>query len=216
MGKDFCSRKSKSDFFETPYSMTEQFLEVEKFDYNKTVLEPASGDLAIFKVLSDIGFLPIHGDLKYGFDFLKRDSILAYNNKPFDYIITNPPFSKWDKFVNKAKDIAIEKFAFLGKIEFLVGIDRFINNIYKDRDYPLTKIYIFTRQINLSFMETYPKLREDGKYPCGMYNMGWFVFERNRFMDKNTLNVTYKKFIPDPPIIKWIDNNKYILRKKDL
>ena len=52
-GKDFFLRKSKSDFFETPYSMTWQLLENEKFDYNKSILEPACGNGAIVDILND-------------------------------------------------------------------------------------------------------------------------------------------------------------------
>ena len=37
--------------FETPYSMTEQLLEKEKFHKNKQTFEPACGNMAIMKVL---------------------------------------------------------------------------------------------------------------------------------------------------------------------
>jgi hypothetical protein len=241
MGKAFFSRKSKSDFFETPYSMTEQLLENEKFDYDKTVLEPASGELAIFNVLSDKGFLPIHGDIKNGFDFLKRENITIFENKPFDYIITNPPFSLWDKFVEKAKEVAIEKFAFLGRLEFLTGLKRHEENMYYDSEYPLTKVYYFIRKVNLSFFDKeeelkriesmidghqetdnlyykkleeikkkidYPCLREDGKYPTGMYHYCWFIFEKiNNWQCNNILRNTIPRIIP-------INNHKYILNKK--
>lgn len=209
MGKDFFSRKVNSDFFETPYSMTEQLLENEKFDYNKTVLEPASGKLAIFNVLSDKGFLPIHGDIKNGFDFLKKENITEFENKPFDYIITNPPYSLWDQFVQKAKQIAIEKFAFLGRLEFLTGIKRFNEGLYFDPNYPLTKVYIFVRKVNLTFTNDYLELREDGKYPAGMYHYAWFIFESKYYFERNFLPPKYT-------IIKWINNQKYILHKEDI
>jgi hypothetical protein len=239
-GKDFFSRKRKDDNVYTPYSMAEQLLENEKFDYNRSVLEPASGVLAIFNVLSDKGFLPIHGDIKNGFDFLKKENITAYENKPFDYIITNPPYSLWDEFIQKAKEIAIEKFAFLGRLEFLTGISRYNNKIYSDPNYPLTKVYIFVRKVNLSFFNkeketqnyfdsvkpncgydgnklkeierriNYPELREDGKYPAGMYHYAWFIFESKYYFERNFLQQ------PKYPIIKWINNQKYILHKEDI
>jgi hypothetical protein len=235
MGKDFFSRKSKSDFFETPKSMTNQLLENEKFDYNKTVLEPACGNRAIRDILYkkfNLGNIQSF-DINFGFDFLKWDA-------KFDYIITNPPFSLWDEFVEKAKDQAIEKFAFLGRLEFLTGISRYNNKIYSDSNYPLTKVYLFTRKVNLTFFDkekeiqnffdsvrpncdydgnklkeierriNYPELREDGKYPAGMYHYAWFIFESKYYFERNFLQQ------PKYPIIKWINNQKYILHKEDI
>lgn len=213
-GKDFFSRKSKSDEFETPYSMTEQLLENEKFDYeNKDCLECASGNNAIVNVLSkyfEQNSL-IYYDIKHNIDFFKE-------YKKYDYIITNPPYSYWDEFVKKAKDISTKKFAFLGRLEFLTGIDRFKNNLYYDSDYPLTKIYLFVRKVNLCFTDRdikklqkheiyYPELRENGKYPAGMYHYAWFIFEKSRI--KLDLSI-----LPYPQI-KMINNDPYILRKEN-
>jgi hypothetical protein len=198
-GKDFFSRKSKSDFFETPYSMTEQLLINEKFNYNKKILEPAMGHGAILKILRKCTLNTYGNDISTGKSFFKEE------NK-FDYIITNPPFSLWDEFIKKAKTVAIEKFAFLGRLEFLTGLKRFNENIYFDPEYPLTKIYLFVRKVNLSFSEeAYPKLREDGKYPAGMYHYAWFIFEKCNGYEFIKNNI---------PVLKMINNNPYILRKE--
>lgn len=211
MGKDFFSRKAKSDFFETPYSMTEQLLENEKFDYDKDVLEPACGNGAIINVLSnnfkDIGYID---------KYIKRKSVInqdfIVDEMPkYNYIITNPPFSLWDEFIQKAKHIATEKFAFLGRLEFLTGIKRFNENMYDDPKYPLTKIYLFTRKVNLSYTEDYPKLRKDSKYPAGMYHYAWFIFEKNDISSFNSVGFYIGRY----PQIKWVNNQKYILHKKD-
>ncbi len=229
MGKDFTSTRGDDNVF-TPYSMTEQLLENEKFDYNKTVLEPACGEMAIVKILEKrfTAFKQCY-DLKFQKDFLLQD-----DNNQFNYIITNPPYSVLDKFIIKAKTIATEKFAFLCKLTHLGGVERFTTGIFKDENYPLTKIYLFTRQSNLRFFDKnkelkiledkfdghnendnkiirqieilkkqidYPYLREDGCYPAGMYYYCWLIWEKRpiiRFCD---------------PCLKWIDNNKYILRK---
>ena len=55
-GKNFSAnntagKRRKSDFYETPYSMTSHLLEVEDFDKSLTVCEPACGAGAIVKVL---------------------------------------------------------------------------------------------------------------------------------------------------------------------
>jgi len=53
-GKNFsCNnlgQRKKSDFYETPYSITQQLLDNEIFEY-QTILEPACGNGAISKVL---------------------------------------------------------------------------------------------------------------------------------------------------------------------
>jgi hypothetical protein len=242
MGKAFFSRKSKSDFFETPYSMTEQLLENEKFDYNKIVLECAYGYGAIVNILlKHFNTSSIYGYDKYTPDCYSQDFLKEKNINKFDYIITNPPFSLWDKFVEKAKEVAIEKFAFLGRLEFLTGLKRHEENMYYDSEYPLTKVYYFIRKVNLSFFDKeeelkriesmidghqetdnlyykkleeikkkidYPCLREDGKYPTGMYHYCWFIFEKiNNWQCNNILRNTIPRIIP-------INNHKYILNKK--
>lgn len=214
MGKNFFSRKTKSDFFETPYSFTEQLLENEKFDYNRTVLEPACGNGAISKKLEDcFGTKQVFYDRFTLGDFIQRN-FLTEKNRNFDYIITNPPFSLWDEFVKKAKEIAKEKFAFLGRLEFLTGISRFKNNLYNDPEYPLTKVYIFVRKVNLSYTKEYPKLRDDGKYPAGMYHYAWFIFEKqdiNKLYSNSIICIDKQEY----PIIRWINNQKYILKSGD-
>ena len=57
-GKNFsannCSgKRKKSDFYETPYTLTRHLLNVEDFDYSFTICEPACGDGAIVKVLKE-------------------------------------------------------------------------------------------------------------------------------------------------------------------
>jgi hypothetical protein len=196
-GKAFGHRSSKHDNFYTPFSMTEQLLKNEKFDYSKKILEPAMGHGAILKILRKYTLNTYGNDISTGKSFFKEE------NK-FDYIITNPPFSLWDEFIKKAKTIATEKFAFLGRLEFLTGLKRFNENIYSDPEYSLTKIYLFVRKVNLSFSEEYSCLREDGKYPAGMYHYAWFIFEKCKGYEFIKNNI---------PIMKMINNNPYILRK---
>jgi cyclopropane fatty-acyl-phospholipid synthase-like methyltransferase len=60
MGKNFSCNNStgkrrKSDFYETPYSMTRHILNRLPIATNKTVLEPSCGNGAISKVLNEFG-----------------------------------------------------------------------------------------------------------------------------------------------------------------
>lgn len=193
MGKNFSCNNSngtrkKSDFYETPYSITSSFLEREKFDYSLSILEPACGNNAIVKILEN---------------YWDKDNIIANdlfgNGKDFlsetdnySYIITNPPFSLAQEFILKAKEIAINKFCFLLPLSYLHGKKRF-DTIWSDNTFPLSKIYVYTRYPLLGEI-----LRDDGKYHTGMMVYAWYVW------DKEYLG---------PPIIDWIDNNEYILKK---
>jgi hypothetical protein len=192
MGKA-CAHKSNriNDNLPTPYSMTEQLMENEKFDYDKSLLEPCCGEGAVLKILKnykiDFDCYDINGHI--GSNFL-------YEKSKYNYIITNPPFSLWDNFVEKAKTVATEKFAFLGDMDFLTGIKRFNNKLYFDSKYGLARVYEFVRKCDLRH-----ELRKDGRYPAGMQHYGWYIFEKG--WDK------------DYYIGKWINNHEYILSSKD-
>ena len=177
----------KSDFYETPYSLTRKFLEVEEFDKSLSVCEPACGGGAITQVLEEYW----DKDLVRSYD---REVNFLWDYDEYDNIITNPPFSLAFEFIQKAKQLARKKFAFLLPLSYLHGKKRY-DHIYSDRAYGLKKVYVFTRYPMLG-----DKLREDGKYNTGMMVYAWFVWERGH---------------SDQPIIEWIDNNEDVLSKKD-
>jgi len=191
-GKNFSAnntgKRKKSDFYETPYSLTRHLLNVESFDSDKIVCEPACGDGAIVRVLEDKW--PSNRVIAYDadIDFLK-------DTRQYDYIITNPPFSLAFEFVQQSKKLAKSKFALLLPLSYLHGKKRY-DNIYTDKRYPLKKIYVFTRYPMLG-----EKLREDGKYNTGMMVYAWYIFEKE---------------YNGSPIIDWIDNNMDVLSKKDI
>ena len=191
-GKNFSAnnatgKRKKSDFYETPYTLTRKFLELEDFDKELRVCEPACGEGAIVKVLEE---------------YWGKDKITAYDKETnflwdfddYDYVITNPPFSIAFEFIKKAKQLAVRKFALLLPLSYLHGKKRF-DEIYSDKKYGLKKVYVFTRYPMLG-----EKLREDGKYNTGMMVYAWYVWE-NGYSGK--------------PYIDWIDNNEDVLSKKD-
>ena len=189
-GKNFSAnnttgKRRKSDFYETPYSMTSHLLEVENFDKSLTVCEPACGAGAISNILKK------HWNNVIAYD-VEKDFLLEYGN--YDYIITNPPFSIAYEFVKKAKKIATKKFAFLLPLSYLHGKKRY-DDIYMDKTYGLKKVYVFTRYPMLG-----EPLRDDGKYNTGMMVYAWYIFE-NHFSGS--------------PTIDWLDNNGDVLSKKD-
>ena len=191
-GKNFSAnnatgKRKKSDFYETPYTLTRKFLDVEYFDKSLSVCEPACGGGAISKVLNE---------------YWEYDKITAYDKETnflwdyneYNYIITNPPFSLAFEFIQKAKQLAKSKFALLLPLSYLHGKKRF-DEIYSDREYGLEKVYVFTRYPMLG--ET---LREDGKYNTGMMVYAWYVWANG---------------YSGNPTIDWLDNNEDVLSKKD-
>ena len=184
-GNNVQGQRKKSDFYETPYSITSHLLEIEDFNKSLTICEPACGAGAIVKVLEKEWQEVIAYDIEKNF---------LWETKNYDYIITNPPFSLAYEFVQKAKQIATEKFAFLLPLSYLHGKKRY-DNIYMDKQYGLKKVYVFTRYPMLG-----ESLREDGKYNTGMMVYAWYIFENH-----------YSGL----PVIDWIDNNEDVLSKKE-
>lgn len=179
-------QRKKSDFYETPYSMTWQLLEVE--DFKGSILEPAFGDGAISGELIDkFGNKKVDGfEIKYGDNFILKENIKKYNN-----IITNPPFSLAHEFIQKAKSIYTDKIAFLLPLSYLHGQKRFEDKIFSE----LKCIHVFTRYPMLG-----EPLREDGKYHTGMIAYAWYIWVKGWTQD---------------PVIRWIDNQKYVIGKND-
>ena len=188
MGKAFAhsakKTRNKGDYYPTPYSMTEQLLEVEGFGAG-TILEPACGKAkAISKVLQKSGLKVVEKDIVTGDDFFNEQG-------EYDYLITNPPYNLADEFVEQARKVTKRKFAMLLRTNFLSGVNRFKDNRFKN----LQSVYIFTRMPDLN-----AELRADGKYPTAMIVYAWLVWD---------LEYSGK------PQISWIDNQKYVLCKKD-
>lgn len=191
VGKNFSAnnlgQRKKSDFYETPYSITKHLLRVEAFDPALTVCEPACGGNAITNILLQHW----DGSKVTAYDIEKN---FLNETAAYDYVITNPPFSLAHEFILKAKQIAQNKFAFLLPLSYLHGKKRY-DEIYQDKTFPLKKVFVFTRYPMLG-----DALREDGKYRTGMMVYAWYVFEK-----------TYLGL----PVIDWIDNNSDVLNKGD-
>tara|TARA_B100000287_G_scaffold192279_1_gene181456 strand:+ start:13228 stop:13866 length:639 start_codon:yes stop_codon:yes gene_type:complete len=191
-GKNFSAnnatgKRKKSDFYETPYTLTRKFLDVEYFNKSGTVCEPACGGGAIERVLKEYW----NDDLVTAYD---KETNFLWETGQYDYIITNPPFSLAFEFIQRAKQVAKGKFAFLLPLSYLHGKKRF-DEIYSDRTYGLERVYVFTRYPMLG-----ESLREDGKYNTGMMVYAWYVWTNG---------------YSGQPTIDWLDNNEDVLSKKD-
>ncbi len=188
-GKNFsCNnigQRKKSDFYETPYSITQQLLDFLQLPLQYTILEPACGNYAISKVLNQNKYKTITKDIKYNQNFLNETGY-------YDIIITNPPYSLAFEFIQKAKTLT-NYFCFLLPLAYLHGKKRY-DYIYTDEKYKLSKILVFTRYPLLG-----EPLRQDGKYHTGMMVYAWFIWKKG---SKNTT-------------IHWADNNMYVISKND-
>lgn len=193
-GKNFSlnsNKRNKNDYYQTPYSMTKQLLEVENFEGK--ILEPSCGAGAIVKVLRDFKKSVDYCDLNNEFSltgvFKNFKDFINDDFDRYDNIITNPPFSLAKEFILKAKQIANNKIAMLLPLNYLHGVARY-NEIYKDRKFPLKTVYVFCRYGLLE-----DTVREDGTYKAGMMVYAWYIWDKS-----------YK----GEPVIRWLNNNSYI------
>lgn len=185
-GSAFIHRSSKTDDYNTHYSLTWQLLERENFE--EEILEPACGNMAIAYQLRDKLKKPcriIFGDIKIGQDFL------IHPYEKVKYIITNPPYTSKliDKFVIRAKELYTGKIAFLCRLDFYSGYQRYRAGIFNE----LARIYVFTRRPDLR-----APIRPDGKYPTAAMVYAWFIWQHGYI---------------GPTIIRHIDNQRYVLKK---
>ena len=85
-GKNFSAnnatgKRKKSDFYETPYTLTRKFLDVEYFNKNSTVCEPACGGGAITRVLKEHW----EDDKVTAYD---QETNFLWETGEYDYIVT--------------------------------------------------------------------------------------------------------------------------------
>ena len=183
------------DCYLTPISMIRQFLDIEKFDKDKTFLECCSNkEKHLEKVLNEYNYKNVDSNVYEddGIDFLKWNE----NNK-YDYIVSNTPYKNANDFIRKCMKVCNEKFALLYPLDYCNGIGRF-NNVYNNElGFKLSKMYVYVRK---SFLT---EKFIDGKgeyYKTGMSCYAWFMFEKGYEGETQ---------------MKWINNNKYVLGSKD-
>jgi hypothetical protein len=156
------------DFYATPRRVIEALLEVESF--SGVVWEPACGDGAISRVLTEQGLPVISSDLYNrgfgvsGVDFLTPNDIVA------DHVITNPPFRYAQQFAEQALSRTNGKVALFLKLAFLEGKKRsvFLANS------PLKRVWVFSARPKLSRNGD-----EDAYKAGGMIAFAWFVWDHS-------------------------------------
>lgn len=169
-GKAYVNRKKKedrpdNDFYMTPSTLVEELYRTGELEGIHTILDPCCGNMVFERTLSKYGFKFVSTDIQYGDDFLDRNN--SYGN--FDAVVSNPPFSLFDEFVEKAKSIS-DKVIFIGKTNFLGVHSRNINGLWKN----LKRVWVFDRMVDYR-----SEYREDGKFKCGNLVTGFFVWDKS-------------------------------------
>jgi len=95
------NKRRELDFYPTPPDVTAVLLTFLNLPLNTKIWEPACGDGAMAEVIMECGYDVISSDIRHtgygegGIDFLTA-------HRECDAIITNPPFSESQKFINHA------------------------------------------------------------------------------------------------------------------
>lgn len=168
----------ENDFYATPEESTKALLVVEEIIY--PAWEPACGDGAIAKLLD--GEVTASDLIFRGYGEFVEDFLLS-NTKEYATIITNPPFSLFQEFAERALQIATKKVILFGKLQALEGKKRatFMQNS------PLRTVYVFKSRQNP--LRNGSELDENGKPWASTMAFAWFVWE-----------IGYK----GKPTIEWI------------
>lgn len=212
MGKAYANRKPieerpDSDFYGTPRSVIWEMIDKGIFDDSKNVLDPCCGDKVFEQELSKKGFHVTSKDIQTGNDFLEE----KYEFGEFDTVASNPPFSLFDSFVLKAKEVA-PKVVFIGKTNFLGAHSRQLNGVWKN----LSDVYVLDRQIDYQF-----PVQDNGDVGVGclvtcvyVWNKDYTASPRLHFIDMNK----YCKLGGYENWLKKNDPDKYqqLLDKKEL
>lgn len=168
MGKAYANRKKESDrpesdYYCTPKSLVWELLKPDVLKGCKNILEPCCGTYSMSEELKKAGFNVTAKDIKYGDDFLESE----YEYGAFDAVVTNPPFSRFDDIINKAKNTA-KKVVMIGKTNFFGAYGRHKEGLWKG----LKEVYIFNRQLDYRTPQ-----REDGMFYVGNLVTCWMVWD---------------------------------------
>ena len=177
-----------NDYYATPTTSTEALLE--EVQFKGSFLEPCIGGGHIAEVIKR--YYP--DEVLYGMDLVDRGyprTIVAdfleydFKDRKFDNIITNPPYSLAQEFLEKGMIVLNEngKIAMFLKIQFLEGAKR--KEMFSK--YPPKYIYVFTKRQN-PWRNGSP-VDEKGKPWSSTMCFAWFVWEEG---------------FKGEPIIRWI------------
>jgi predicted RNA methylase len=178
------------EFYKTPAEATRALIAIEGDRLPHRIWEPACGDGAMAVVLEDSGKLVTSTDIvdrgfgQGGVDFL---TVPTHRHTLSDAVVTNPPFSLAQQFVDKAFSLPnISYCALLLRLAFLEGGKRkawFQAN-------PPARVHISSRRLPMMHREGY----EGKKTNSSAIPHAWFVWLRG---------------YDGPPQLRWFDWRDY-------
>ena len=158
--------RAENDYYPTPPYATEQLLKHEIFV--RDILEPACGEGHISKVLEAAGYSVGSCDLidrgygTGGVNFLTLKTIAGN-------IVSNPPYSLAQEFIEHSKTTAKFKIAMLLRTAFLESQERY--EFFQDKVFPLKCIHQFSKRLTI---------HKDGvDKKGGMAAYAWFVWDKD-------------------------------------
>ena len=190
-GNPHGTRKS-SDFYPTPWEVTQALLDYLNIPPGAKIWEPACGEGHMVKVLEDNGFNVHATDIAFGQDFLSETLPSGT-----EWIITNPPFSLADEFIEKC--ISHNRpFALLLKSQFWHAKKRYRLFI----EHPPAKILPLTWRPDFCFLD-----RKKGDRAAPLMEVFWCVW------DGRSVSTSYAP-LQKPMIKRGIYENIGCLRGK--
>ena len=168
------TEREQHDYYATPPIATELLCKIEIF--SKDILEPCCGEGHIAKVLEANGYNVESMDLidrgygNGGVDFLK------YNETVDKDIITNPPYSMAQEFVEHAMEIISDghKVAMFLKLSFLEGKDR--RKMFNK--YPPKMIWVSSSRLGCAKNGKFKKSKDGTLKADSAVAYAWFIWEK--------------------------------------
>lgn len=178
VGTSLTRERAEHDYYATPFATTEAILQ--KFTLNGSILEPAAGEGHISKVLHDwypnseiVSTDLVQRDDPFGCGIIGGVDFLNHEySRQFDNIITNPPFSLAQEFIEHSLEVATEKVLMFAKIQLLEGERR--RKLFDQT--PPTYVCVFTHR--QSPMRNGSPLDENGKPWANTMCFAWFVWDK--------------------------------------
>lgn len=189
VGMSQTRERVENDFYATPRSATEAILNV--VELKGSISEPAAGEGHISVVLKEkypyseiVSTDLVQREERFGVHIEGGVDFLTYDfGRRFDNIVTNPPFSIAQEFIERALQLANDKVVIFAKIQLLEGNKR--KEMFANA--PLKYVYVFSKRVTP--LRNGEELDEKGKQWSSTMCFAWFVFE--------------KKYEGEP-IIRWI------------
>lgn len=98
VGANPATKRSDMDFYPTPPEVTKTLLRVLDLPKTTVIWEPACGEMDMVSAMQSAGYSVVATDIIYGQNFLTEPL------PECDWIITNPPFSVADKFIERCAE----------------------------------------------------------------------------------------------------------------